>query len=385
MNRNVECTSVALTVLTGVFLAGLFAGCTTNTPSPKSQPTLKAAFKDSFLMGVALNENQFSGRDPRGLPIITGHFNSVSPENVLKWESVHPEPDRYNFEPADRYVAFGEKHGMFIIGHTLVWHNQTPKWVFEEANGKSVDRETLLKRMRDHIHTVVGRYKGRIHGWDVANEVIHPNGGWRTTNRWYQINGEDFVAKAFQFAHEADPKAELYYNDFALEDEPKRKSVLTLVKDIQAQGIPIHGVGSQMHARLDWPSLNAIDAHIRDLASLNLKVMITELDIDVMPEARQFRGLDISQNTQLRAALDLYPNGMPAHMEDVFTQRYVDIFRVLQKHRDKIDRVTFWCVTDADSWLNYWPVTPRMNYPLLFDREGEPKPAFDAVINTAIK
>lgn len=367
----------------GLILAGLLASCATDADRTGSSTVLKDAFEDSFLVGVAINEAQFSGKDPRGETIITRHFNSVSPENVLKWESVHPEPHRYTFDAADRYVAFGEQHGMRIIGHTLVWHNQTPKWVFEDASGRPVDRETLLKRMREHIHTVVGRYKGRIHGWDVANEVIFPDGGWRTTNRWYQIIGEDFVAKAFQYAHEADPKAELYYNDFALEDELKRKGVMALVKRLQAQGIPIHGIGSQMHARLDWPSIAAIETHLLELASLGIKVMITELDIDVLPEARQHRGMDLSRNAAMNATLNPYTNGLPESVEHAFTQRYADIFHIFQKHRDKIDRVTFWCVTDADSWLNYWPVTPRVNYPLLFDRHGRSKPAFAAVLKRA--
>jgi len=181
---------------------------------------LKDAFKHSFLIGAAINRRQFSEQDVRGVAIITSQFNSITPENVLKWGSVHPEPNKYDFAGPDRYVAFGEKYHMFIIGHTLVWHKQTPRWVFEDAKGKPVDRETLLGRLRDHIHTVVGRYQGRINGWDVVNEALNEDGSMRQT-AWLKIIGEDYLEKAFQFAHEADPKAQLYYNDFALENEAR--------------------------------------------------------------------------------------------------------------------------------------------------------------------
>jgi endo-1,4-beta-xylanase len=205
----------------------------------------------------------------------------------------------------------------------------------------------------------------------------------RATNLWYKIIGEDFIAKAFQFAHEADPNAELYYNDFALEDKLKRDGVIRIVKKLQAAKIPITGIGSQMHARLDWPGTQAVEEHITELAGLGLKLMITELDIDVLPEARQFRGTNLTENAKLNAELNIYPNGLPYVIRAEQAKRYQDFFRIFQKHADKIDRVTFWCVTDADSWLNYWPVTPRVNYPLLFDREGNPKLAFEAVMKIA--
>ncbi len=179
------------------------------------QPKLKDVFKGSFLIGAALNRAQFYEENTRGAALIKAHFNSITPENILKWESVHPKPDGYAFDAPDRYVAFGEQNGMFIIGHTLVWHSQTPKWVFQDDQGKPVSRDTLLKRMRDHIHTVVGRYKGRIRGWDVVNEALNEDGTMRESPV-AEIIGEDYLAKAFEFAHEADPKAELYYNDYSL-------------------------------------------------------------------------------------------------------------------------------------------------------------------------
>jgi endo-1,4-beta-xylanase len=367
-------------------LAGfLFAGCLTGTRRHTESMTLKDAFKAEFLVGVAVNQAQFTGEDAPGAALVKAQFNSITPENVLKWESVHPQPDKYDFASPDRYVEFGQKNGMFIIGHTLVWHKQTPQWVFQDDNANPVDRETLLKRMREHIHAVVGRYKGRIKAWDVVNEAINDDGSWRET-QWYKIIGEDFVAKAFEYAHEADPNADLNYNEFALETEPKRKGVIALIKRLKAQGIPITGIGSQMHVRMDWPTVAQTDAAFDDLAKLGLKVMVTELDMDVLPSAAQYKNTDTTVtmlSPDLQARLNPYTNGLPDSVQHQLAKRYADLFGVFLKHRHEISRVTFWDVTDADSWLNYWPVKGRTAYPLLFDRNGQPKSAFEAVIRTA--
>lgn len=345
----------------------------------QDKPTLKDAFKDSFLVGVAINRKQSSEQDARGVSIITSQFNSVTAENVLKWESVHPQLGKYDFEGPDRFVAFGEKYHMFIIGHTLVWHNQTPSWVFQDDHGGPVDRDTLLARMRDHIQTVVGRYKGRINGWDVVNEALNEDGTLRQSN-WLKIIGEDYIAKAFEFARQADPKAQLYYNDYSLENEPKRKGAIELIKKLKAQGIPIAAVGLQGHDKLDWPTVEQQDATIADFGKLGIKVAITELDIDVLPPASQNRGADITLNVQLQAQLNPYSKGLPESVQQQLTKRYAELFSVFQKHRAVVDRVTFWGVTDQDSWLNNWPVRGRTSYPLLFDRNGQTKPAFDAVL-----
>ena len=343
---------------------------------------LKGAFKHSFLIGAAINQKQFSEKDARGVAIITSQFNSISPENILKWESVHPQPGKYDFDGSDRYVAFGEKHHMVIIGHTLVWHNQTPRWVFQDDKGNLVDREALLGRMRDHIHTVVGRYKGRIKGWDVVNEALNEDGTLRQS-LWMKIIGEDYLVKAFEFAHEADSKAQLYYNDYSLENEAKRKGAVELIKKLQTRGVPVFGVGLQAHNKMDWPTVQQQDDTITAFAKLGIKVNITELDIDVLPSASQHRGADITLNVELQAALNPYPKGLPDTVQQALAKRYADLFAVFVKHRDVIDRVTFWGVTDPDSWLNGWPVRGRTSYPLLFDGNGQPKPAFDAVLRTA--
>jgi endo-1,4-beta-xylanase len=367
-------------VFVAALLALLAAGAAVDfgSAAQANQPALKDVFKKDFLIGAALNQNQFTERDQRGLSIITGQFNSITPENVLKWEAVHPEPDKYNFEPADRYVAFGEKHRMFIVGHTLIWHSQTPRWVFEDAKGGPVDRQTLLERMRDHIHTVVGRYKGRIKGWDVVNEALDEDGTLRQTP-WMKIIGEDYLVKAFEFAHEADPSAQLYYNDYSLENEAKRKGAVELIKKLKASGVPIYAVGLQGHDKMDWPTAQQQSETILAFASLGVKVNITELDVDVLPRASQHRGADISLDVALRAELNPYANGLPDSVQQALAKRYAELFEVFRKHADVIDRVTFWGVTDGDSWLNDWPVRGRTSYPLLFDRAGKPKPAFDAV------
>jgi endo-1,4-beta-xylanase len=345
-------------------------------------PTLKDAFKSSFLIGAALNPGEFTESDARDAALVKGQFDSISPENVLKWEMVHPEPGRYDFDLPDKYVVFGEKNHMFIVGHTLVWHHQTPKWVFEDGTGNPVDRETLLKRMREHIRTVVGRYKGRVNGWDVVNEALNDDGTLRQTP-WLKIIGEEYIAKAFEFAHEADPKAELYYNDQGLENDAKRNGAIELLRKLRAQGVSVTGVGLQGHYGMDWPSVDQIDATMAAFAKVGVKVMITELDVDVLPPAMAYRGADISANVELQSKLNPYTTGLPDSVQQTLAKRYADLFGVFLKHRGALTRVTFWGATDATSWLNNWPVRGRTSYPLLFDRDGRPKPAFEAVIKAA--
>ena len=216
------------------------------TASAQTPTALKDAYRNSFHVGAAINEAQTAGTDTRGLGILEAQFDSISPENVLKWERIHPKPDTYSFDMADRYVDFGEKHHMFIVGHNLVWHSQVPDWVFRDDKGNLVDRETLLKRMHDHIQTVVGRYKGRIQSWDVVNEALNDDGTMRQS-LWLKIIGDDFIAKAFQYAHEADPQAQLTYNDYSLENEAKRKGALALVAKLKAQGVPITSGRRSVH------------------------------------------------------------------------------------------------------------------------------------------
>ena len=369
------------TAVTLLFVA--FAVFTTAcAQQPASSPTLKTAFKNDFLIGAALNPEQFCGSNAVEAAIVRTQFNSISPENVLKWEHIHPLPGQYDFALADRYVEFGETNKMFIIGHNLIWHSQTPDWVFRDDQGNYVDRDTLLARMRDHIFTVVGRYKGKIGGWDVVNEAINDNGTLRNSP-WRKIIGDDYLAKAFEFAHEADPQAELYYNDYAVEKGPKRAGALALMQKLQAQGVKITGVGVQGHYGLDRPSRKDLDETISTFEKLGLKVMITELDVNVLPSPGRALNAEVSERYRLSVGSNPYTNGLPDSVQKKLAERYADLFSVFLKHRASVSRVTFWGVTDGGSWLNDWPVRGRTSYPLLFDRERKPKPAFDAVLKTA--
>ena len=361
--------------LCGLILV-LLCGC---FPVVAQRSTLKDAFKNDFMIGAALNRRQIFEQDTRGAAIVSTHFNSITPENVLKWALVHPEPNRYDFAAPDRYVEFGQKHGMFIVGHTLVWHNQTPRWVFQDEKGNPLDREALLKRLRDHIFTVVGRYKGRIKGWDVVNEALNQDGTMRQSP-WFKIIGEDYLVKAFQFAHEADPSAELYYNDYDLELPAKRAGGVELIKKLKAAGISISGVGLQNHNLMDWPSAADEDATITAFENLGVKIHITELDVDLLPRTTK-PGADYAVDIEVTPQLNPYTDRLPDAQQLALAKRYAELFQVYLKHRDAIERVTFWGVADGDSWLNNWPMKGRTNYPLLFDRLGRPKPALTAIIN----
>ena len=353
----------SLIVSGAIFVA---AGLPTLRLAAQQDVALKDLMPKGMAIGVAINQRQFEGADPVAVDIITTQFNQISPENVLKFQPTHPTADRYTFDAADRYVQFGVDRHMQIVGHNLVWYSQTGAWVFQGEDGKPADRDTLLARMRDHIRTVVGRYKGRIHGWDVVNEAIDGDGSMRKS-AWRVGIGDDYVAKAFEFAHEADPDAELYYNDFDLEQPAKRAGVIKLVQDLQARKLRIDGIGNQAHWRLDTPTVDAIDKALVELHSTGLKVMYSELDINLLPNTRD--GAD-------PAFANPYVNGLPDDVQQKLGRRYADVFDVFVRHHDAVTRVTFWGLSDADSWLN----RGRMNYPLLWDRERQPKPAFNAVV-----
>jgi len=346
-----------------------------------AQPALKDAFKDDFLIGAALNPGQFTEVNIREADLVKQQFNSTTPENCLKWESVHPALGRYDFTLADQYVDFGVRNHMFIIGHTLVWHNQTPGWVFQDDQGQPLTRDALLARMHEHIATVVGRYHGRIKGWDVVNEAVNEDGTLRES-KWRKIIGDDFILKAYQYAHEADPAAELYYNEYSLENSGKRAGAVRLIKELQAQGVKINAIGLQGHYSLEWPSVNQVSDTIATFAQLGIKVNITELDINVLPAPGHNDTADVTLKYQAAAKLNPHPNGLPDAMQQTLAARYAALFTTFIHHRQDMERVTFWGVTDANSWLNDWPIRGRTNYPLLFDRAGQPKPAFVAVLAT---
>lgn len=327
-----------------------------------SDITLKQYFSDDFVVGVAVNNDHFYEKAVLRTALIKDHFNSVTSENVLKWESVHPKIDTYDFEHSDKFVCFGYKNHMKIIGHVLIWHQQTPHWVFEDAQENQIDRDQLVDRMRSHIHTIVSRYKGKIQGWDVVNEALNEDGTFRITP-WLKIIGEDYLIKAFQFAHEADPNAELYYNDYGLENEPKRKSAIALITKLQQNHIPITAVGLQGHYTLNWPSLEQIENTIAAFSELGIKINISELDIDILPQAWDLQNIPVSP--EMHASLNPYMTGLPDSLNKALAHRYAELFSVFLKHSSSVKRVTFWGLTDQDSWLNNIPIKDRTNYPPL--------------------
>lgn len=342
--------------------------------------TLREAFADDFLIGVALDRSAVNEGTPRA-ELAARQFSSLTAENDMKWISLHPEPDRYTFRSADAYVDFGQKHKMAVIGHTLVWHSQTPRWVFQGEQGQPVTRDVLLQRMRDHIQTVVGRYRGRVKGWDVVNEALADGGpDALRDSAWRRIIGDDFIEQAFRCAHEADPATELYYNDYGLESPLKRGHAITLLRGLLDRGVPVHGVGLQGHYHLEQPPLAVVEQTIKDFAALGLKVMITELEVDVLPTRGPMGNADIGRREQADPALDPYRSGLPAAVQEQLARRYADLFDVFLRHRTSVTRVTLWGSDDGHTWLNFFPIRGRMNHPLLFDRQLVPKPAFTAVL-----
>jgi endo-1,4-beta-xylanase len=346
-----------------------------------AEPALRDVYKDDFLVGVALNSGQVTGRNAKAGELAGLQFSCLTAENDMKWQLIHPEPERYIFDGADAYFKFAKKHRMEVIGHTLVWHSQTPRWVFEGADGKPATKEELLKRMRDHIHTVVGRYKGKVKGWDVVNEALSDGGpDILRDSPWRRIIGDDFLDHAFRFAREADPKAELYYNDYSLENPRKRENCVKLVKGMLERGVPIDGIGTQSHFQLNQPSLEDIEMTIKAFSALGLKVMVTELDVDVLPGRGAPGNADINRREQGDASTNPYTAGLPADMQEKLAKRYADIFGLYLKHRKSVTRVTLWGLNDGQTWLNGFPIRGRTNHPLLFDRDLKPKPAFEALI-----
>lgn len=289
----------------------------------------------------------------------------------MKMGPIHPEEGRYNWTDADAIVQFATQNGIRMRGHTLCWHNQTPRWFFTDAAGNPVTKEVLLARMKSHIETVVGRYKGKIYAWDVVNEAI-PDGGpdFYRKSKFFEIIGEEYIERAFEYAHAADPNAQLFYNDYNTESPGKRERIYGLVKRLKEKGVPIHGVGLQGHWSLDEPTAAGLEESITKFASLGLKVQITELDVSVYPKEHE-----------RRARRDTDKSEFTPEMNEKQAAHYKMLFSVLRKHKNHITGVTFWNVSDKSSWLDNFPVQNRKDYPLLFDVNLQPKKAFHEVVN----
>jgi endo-1,4-beta-xylanase len=375
---------LVFSLIAGIVFMSSFTGSGKKSVISKADSIkgLKDFYKDYFPIGVAVS--------PRSLEGVTGefikkHFNSLTPENVMKPALIQPQEGKFSWAEADKIVDFAQANGMKVRGHTLCWHNQTGEWMFKDAQGNQASKELVLARLKEHITQVVSRYKGKIYAWDVVNEAIDnldpANVGYRQT-LWYKICGDEFIAKAFQWAHEADPKAVLFYNEYNTENPAKREKTYEMLKKMLAQGVPINGVGIQAHwdigspkhvGQLNQPgegdfiipgsSEDAIRESINKFSSLGLVVQITELDVSIY--------------TSRTDTLNL---GFTPEREQKQIDFYKKAFNVFRDKKKVITGVTFWNLTDRSSWLD--SRTPRRGkaYPLLFDENMKPKKAYWAVV-----
>jgi endo-1,4-beta-xylanase len=397
---NCTCRGAALFKLSG--LGVLLLGMSLMAQAAGA-PGLKEVFKDDFMVGTAINRMVATGKGlrwrtreqvNRDVAQVLAQFNQVTAENDHKWALIHPREgaDGYDFTGADALVDFGMQHGMYLVGHTLVWHSQTPNWVFagdqpapdrDDAqaarrpgggtgrwtfDGPRANREQLLARMRDHIQTVVGRYKGRIRAWDVVNEALTDSGTEVLRDSlWHQIIGPDYIAKAFEYAHEADPDAVLRYNDYGLENPAKRRKLGILIQSLKEQGVPVMAIGTQAHLNVSTASFESMDAALTDMEKLGLPIHVTELDINSAQGGQRNTGADVANNAEATRG------GLVSDADRQLAVAYEGVFRAFLKHKDAVEVVTFWGPNDANSWR-------RDGNPLLFDTESQPKPALDAVV-----
>lgn len=344
----------------------------------KDNTSLKSSYKNDFFIGAAISNSQINQTDSNSAALLKKEFNSITPENDMKWEQIHPEKDSFYFEIADKYVALGQKENMHIVGHTLVWHSQLAPWV---QNIK--DSTELANTIETHINKIVGRYKGKIDTWDVVNEALNEDGTPRESQFYKVMGGENYIEHAFKLAAKADPNAKLVYNDYNLWKPEKRAGVVRLVKQLQESGVKIDGVGMQAHWSLEGPSIEDIENSIIAYSQLGVKVSFTELDVTVLPNPWDLNGAAVEQSYEQYEGdpkMNPYPEKLTDSAQVELAKRYEDIFKLFLKHKDKIERVTFWGVHDGQSWLNGWPIKGRTNHPLLFDRENKPKQAYQNVL-----
>jgi endo-1,4-beta-xylanase len=370
---------ILLVILAAVFLQNSNAQTSANTARRPTKRAikkigLKTAYKNYFLIGAALNSAQIEEKEPNAAIVIPQQFSSITSENIMKAEVIHPEWDTYNFDLADKFVAYGKKNNMFVVGHTFVWHSQLPSFI-----NNNISSDSLLLFITNHINTVGKRYAGKINSWDVVNEALNEDGTLRKSV-FLEKMGEDYIRKAFELAAKADPKAELYYNDYNIEQPQKRAGVIALVKKLQASGTKINGIGIQAHWSINGPPLKDVEDAILEFAALGLKVSFTELDLTALPNPWDLVGAEVNQNFEGSPYMNPYPKGLPDSMQIKLAKGYEDLFKLFIKYKDKIERVTFWGVNDGQSWLNYWPIKNRTNYPLFFDRDFKPKLAYKKVM-----
>lgn len=363
--------------------------------------TLAELYENDFLVGTALagglSLNDPLGNSKKERSIIAREFNVLTAENCMKPMYMRPSIGEFSFEGSDAFVDYALENNMEVVGHTLVWHHQMPAWFFSDSDGNQLSRDALIERMRHHIHTIVGRYKGKIRFWDVVNEAVdiefipkeeqRPNSSGVIKKRravlrkskWLEIIGEDYIELAYRFTHEADPQAQLLYNDYSLTDPLKVQFVADMVSELKSIGLPIHGVGMQAHWHTEHPSLSEIDGAIKTLSKAGVQVSLTELDMSVLPVAQEHAGADLSDLVGYADQYNPYMNEIPMGVFELQADRFRQIFNLLLEHREVVERVTFWGVADGHSWKNNYPIKGRTDYPLLYDRNYKPKPAYLAI------
>lgn len=357
-------------------LAILICACA-NTKEAETVPALTATpvselYAPHFKIGAALNTDIPSGKDSIANLVTARHFNSIVAENCMKSEAIHPQKDVYFWDDADKLVEFGEKNGQQIVGHCLIWHSQLAPWFCVDDKGELVSSEELKERMRDHIHTIVGRYKGRVDAWDVVNETIEDDGSYRNS-QFYQILGEEYIPLAFQYAHEADPDAMLIINDYSMSNPAKRDRYVQIVNDLKSRGLRVDAIGIQGHSGMDYPDFAELEKSINAFAATGCEVMVTELDMSALPNPFATSAA-VENRSEYSEDMNPYPDGLTPEANKAWNDRMTELMKLLIRNSDKISRVNFWGVNDKDSWLNDWPIPGRTNYPLMFDREWNVKP-----------
>lgn len=340
-------------------------------------PSLKEIFKKDFLIGTAMNTRQIEEKDIVADALIKQQFNAVTPENIMKAEIIQPGWNAYNFDLADKLIAFAQKNKLNVNAHTLIWHSQLPSFM-----RKMKDADSVRKYFVDHITTVAGRYDGKVYSWDVVNEALNEDGTLRNSI-FLQKLGEDYIVEAFRLAQKASPHSKLYYNDYNIEQTKKRAGAIALIKKIQSAGVRIDGVGIQGHWRADNVPMKDIEESIQEFSALGIEVMFTELDLGVLKNPWDNTTADVSDTAKGNTSMNPYASGLPDSVAQIQSNAYRDLFRLFLKYKKNISRITFWGVNDGQSWLNNWPIVGRTNYPLLFDRNFKPKPAFYSAIATA--
>jgi endo-1,4-beta-xylanase len=344
--------------------------------SAQNKPSLKETFKNDLLIGTAINVQQIEENDTAGDRLIKQQFSAVTPENIMKAEVIEPLYNTFNFDLADKLVAFAKQNNIKVNAHNLIWHSQLPTFMHNMQSADSVKQY-----FENHITTVASRYDGEVYSWDVVNEALNEDGTLRNSI-FLQKLGPGYIVEAFRLAQKASPHSKLYYNDYNIEQPEKRAGAIALIKKIQAAGVRIDGVGIQGHWRADHVPMNDIEESIKEFSALGIEVMFTELDLGVLRNPWDSATADVSATAKGDSTMNPYANGLPDALEQIQAKAYADLFKLFLKYKKNVSRVTFWGINDGQSWLNDWPIRGRTNYPLLFDRNFQPKPAFYSVIAT---